>query len=90
MLDWNHWSPTLRAESRQRATAAGADFVLHYVDVPVDLAVRQADTRNAEHSAAVHHIEESAVRHFATIFRPPTPNEGLEIVRHGPTADPEA
>ena len=82
VLDWNHWSRERRAESRDRATAAGADLVVHYVEVPVETAIVQATARLAAGQTYVHPIDESEVRHFATIFETPDPSEGIEVVRH--------
>lgn len=83
ILDWNHWNQAQRANSRERAAAAGADLVVHYVDVPLELAIAHAKTRLAAEEPYTHPIDEDEVRHFATIFEPPAPHEGIEVVRHG-------
>lgn len=82
VLDWNHWSVQRRSDARDRANAAGFNVVVHYLDVPVDVAIERAE-RLAANPADAHHIDEEGVRHMATIFEPPTAAEGLTIVRHG-------
>lgn len=82
ILDWNHWNAQRRAESRDRATSAGFDVVVHYLDVPIDVAINRARARLATAPADAHTIDEQGVRHFATIFEPPTPAERLAVVRH--------
>ena len=82
VLDWNHWSRERRAEARARAQAAGFDVVVHYLDVPVDVAVERARARREAAPVDAHVVDDDGVRHLATIFEPPAPSEGLEIVRH--------
>jgi predicted kinase len=79
VLDWNQWSRERRADARLRATRLGAEIVLHWVDVPVETAVRRARTRDDPGS---HRLDEPGVRHLATIFEDPDPTEGIAIIRH--------
>ena len=82
ILDWNHWSRDRRAEAAGRARAAGFDVVVHYVDVDVETAIRQAAARREANPPGAHVVDEAGVRHLATILEPPTDAEGLVIVRH--------
>lgn len=83
ILDWNHWNRTRRADARDRASAAGYDAVVHFLDVPVETVVQRATERLAAAPADAHRIDEATVRHFATIFEQPTDDEDVTIVRHG-------
>jgi predicted kinase len=82
IMDWNHWNPERRSESRDRARTAGFDTVLHHLDVPLEVAVTRARQRLAAAPADSHAIDEAGVRHFATIFQPPTAGEQLTIITH--------
>ncbi|TIC81003.1 AAA family ATPase [Nocardioides sp. GY 10127] len=69
VLDWNCWSRARRATWRDRALRAGADPVLHHLEVDLDTAVGRLGPRA------------DAVHHLAGLFEPPTPDEGLLIER---------
>jgi predicted kinase len=88
VLDWNHWSRQRRAESIEAASAVGATPVVHYLDVPVEVAVARALARGVSDPLS-HQLDEPGVRHMATILEPPSPEEGAEIVEHpGPSGQP--
>lgn len=82
ILDWNFWSRERRMEARRRAEVAGVGVVVHWVDHPVEEVIERARHRLRAHPADAHEIDEKNVRHFATIFEPPTEDEGLPIERH--------
>lgn len=82
VLDWNQWSRERRAKWRGRAEDFGARVVIHYVDVPVDVAVDRMMKRNDQAAEGTHEINESGVRHLAAIFEPPSAEEGIEVLRH--------
>ena len=82
ILDLNHWSRRRRADALDRARTAGFDAVVHFLDVPIDTAIRRARHRLSTAAANAHRIDEAAVRHFATIFEQPTDDECLKIIRH--------
>jgi predicted kinase len=84
VLDWNHWSRQRRAEARERARATGFELVVHYLDVPVDLAVKRAMARRESNPSDAHIITEEGVRHMSTILEPPSASEGFIVVRHLP------
>jgi predicted kinase len=82
ILDWNFWNRELRSQARHRADACGAALVVHWLDVPVDLAAQRAKARLNDHPPDAHDIDEGAVRQFATIFEPPTTDESVAIDHH--------
>jgi len=82
ILDLNRWSRRRRADALDRARTAGFDAVVHFLDVPIDTAIRRARHRLSTAPADAHRIDEAAVRHFATIFEQPTDDECLKIIRH--------
>jgi predicted kinase/antitoxin (DNA-binding transcriptional repressor) of toxin-antitoxin stability system len=82
ILDWNHWSRQRRAEALARARTAGFDAVVHFLDVPIDTAMRRTRHRSSTRPADAHRIDGAAVQHFAMIFEQPADDEGLHIVRH--------
>lgn len=82
VLDWNFWSRQRRADARERAEAAGFALRLHWVDVPLEVVVKRARARLDEQPPDTHHIDEAAVRHFASIFEPPTSDEGIPADVH--------
>lgn len=51
ILDWNHWSQQRRADALDRSRKAGFDAVVHFLDVPIDTAIRRA-TPPVVHSAS--------------------------------------
>lgn len=77
ILDWNCWSRRLRRRWADRASAVPAEVVVHYVDVPVSVAIQRARQRVDPSS---HAIDEAGVRHLAGLFEPPTADEALRIV----------
>ena len=84
VLDWNHWSRQRRAQARERASARGFELVVHYLDVPVELAVKRATARRESGPRDAHIIAEAGVRHMSTLLEPPSASEGFVVVRHLP------
>ena len=41
VLDWNQWNRALRAEASRRARLLGAVPLLHWIDLPIDVAVER-------------------------------------------------
>jgi predicted kinase len=80
ILDWNSWSRARRATWGDRARAAGYEVVLHYVVVPLDVAIARAEHRAASGVAGAHRLDAAAVRHLASLFEVPTADEGLPII----------
>ncbi len=79
ILDWNQWSRVRRATWRDLAQQAGYQPLLHYLQVPVAVAIAQSNARNAAAVADAHRLDEAGIRHFVTIFEEPTADEGLAI-----------
>ena len=81
VLDWNQWSRVRRAEWVSRTEQLGVPCVLHYVTVPLRVAVEQATTRM---DAMSHQLDGDDVRHLSELFEPPEENEGfsLDLVPH--------
>ncbi len=71
-----------RAEAQGRARARGRDVQLHWLNPPLDVVIARARTRIARLPATVHRLIEDDVRHFATIFEPPTADEGIPLTRY--------
>lgn len=89
VLDWNHWSRERRAESAERARAAGAVPVVQWVRASVEEASRRAANRNASALPRSHVIDPEGVRHSAQTFEEPAADEGLEIVATEWGRDPD-
>lgn len=80
VLDWNHWSRERRAQSAEKARAAGAVPVVQWVRCSVDEAVRRASQRAADTGPRSHLVTPEEVRHSAEIFEEPAAAEGIEVV----------
>ena len=83
ILDWNGWSRARRATWRDLARDAGYNVVLHYVQVPLDVAIARADARAAANTAGAHRLDADAIRHLAALFEEPSEDEGMPIVAVG-------
>jgi predicted kinase len=80
VLDWNMWSRKRRAFWQARAKDRGYEVLLHHLDVPLETAIAQALQRASDPGAGISHvIDEAGARHFASIFEPPTADEGVPI-----------
>jgi len=82
VLDWNFWNRDRRTDARRRAEAAGARLRVHWLDLPIELVVERSLVRLNDQPPSAHRIDEEGVRHFATIFEPPTIDEGIPVDRH--------
>lgn len=82
ILDWNMWSRKRRADAVRRAGALGVRPQLHYVMVPLDVAVAQAQQRS---DPASHRLTAREVEHMVELFEEPQPDEGftLHLVERG-------
>lgn len=76
ILDWNLWSRARRAEWWNRACAVGAPCVLHYVNVPINVAIIRAAARV---DPAAHTLAATDIRHLAGLFEPPSATEGFAL-----------
>ena len=79
VLDWNQWSAARRRHWRDRITATGHNPVLHHLRVPLDAAIERLERRRREGVPGAHVLDGNDVRHLATLFEPPTLEEGLDL-----------
>ncbi len=86
--DWDQWSWERRARWASRATSLGYNVLLHHLDVPVETAVARVLSRASDGDPFSHKIDEAGVRHFSTIFEPPTVEEGVDILLVGADGQP--
>lgn len=81
VLDWSQWSRERRKAWSSRATDASANVVIHYLEVPLDEALRRLAARNLERPPGTHQLGiDEARSFFEEYFEPPHINEGLELV----------
>ncbi len=79
VLDWNQWSRQRRCEWRRKAEFAGTRPVLHYVRVPLEVAITRAAARTAQGCDFSHDLDAAAVTHLQSLFEVPTAEEGIEL-----------
>ena len=77
VLDWNSMHPERRRVWKDRIEAAGFPVHLHYIDVSVETAITRAAERAAGGDPTSYVLSDDDVRQHATIFVPPTPDEGI-------------
>lgn len=75
ILDFGCWAREEREDFRARARALGADFKLHFMDVPLDELKRRLDERNKTAGSAVFFISDENLRAWAAVFQPPDADE---------------
>lgn len=80
VLDWNGWSRARRAIWRDLAREAGYGVVLHYVRVPLDVAIARAAGRAAAGDPGAHALTPDDIRHLAALFEESTADDGLPIL----------
>lgn len=80
VIDWNHWSRAQRAELRDLASALDRPLRVHFVDVPVEVAIARAVRRSDDYT---HALTAHDVRHIAGLLEPPAASEGFDVVIHG-------
>lgn len=74
ILDWNVWSTERRADAVRRAAALGITPHLHYLVVPVEVAIAQATERD---DPASHRITADGVAPLQDLLEEPRPDEGF-------------
>lgn len=79
VMDWNHWSRERRRQSRDLALAAGGVPVLHWVQVPIEVAIGRAQARNEAGAKHAHRLAATDIRHLASIFEEPHDDEGMPL-----------
>ncbi len=76
ILDFGCWAREERDDFRARARALGADFRLHFMDVPLDELKRRLEARNrVVGDAPVFFISDENLRAWAAQFQPPDADE---------------
>jgi len=88
ILDWSLWSRAARAEWSARALAAGYDYQLFYLDLPLETIRRRLAARNALAPRGVHRIALAEFDRFSqTVFEPPAADEELNLIRFTSSGD---
>jgi predicted kinase len=77
ILDYGCWARVERDDYRNRAKELGADFKLHYMDVPYSELYRRLKERNRNRPEGVFEISKAEMDRYITIFQPPTADELL-------------
>jgi predicted kinase len=75
VLDYGCWARVERDDYRNRAQELGADFRLHYMDVPYPELYRRLEERNLDRPEGVFEISKAEMDKYVTIFQPPTGDE---------------
>jgi predicted kinase len=75
ILDFGCWVRSQRDEFRARATSLGADFRIHFVDVPEDVLLERLTARNDKHSQGAFFIPRAKLEEWIRIFEPPSSEE---------------
>jgi predicted kinase len=70
-----------RAWFRSLHEAAGADHILHYLDVPDPTCLQRIVKRNTERPGS-HHLTETDFTYVSSFFEAPEPAEGFRIQVH--------
>jgi len=85
VLDWSLWSKQARQEWSQKALAAGYDYKLYYLKVPLEALRQRLVSRNDSAQLFTHFIPVEELERFSGIFEPPTSTENLklEIIMEG-------
>ncbi|AKJ04208.1 putative kinase [Archangium gephyra] len=91
VLDFAGNTPRDRAWVRGIFEAAGADHVLHVLDVPETLCLERLRQRNAERPEGLFwgEVSEALFHEVTKYYVPPTEAEGFRIVRHDVTTNEE-
>ncbi len=75
ILDYGCWARAERDDYSNRARESGADFRLHYMDVPHSELYRRLKGRNRNPSESVFVIPKAEMDRYITMFQPPTADE---------------
>jgi len=79
VLDYPANTRIARTWFRSLYESAGADHLLHYVDVPDETCLRRIDKRNIERPEGSHHLTKEIFDHVTSFFEAPDGLEGLKI-----------
>ena len=75
ILDFGFWARVERDDFRNRAKKLGANFQLHYMDVPYPELYRRMEKRNKAPGTGTFVIPKGSMDKYVTIFQPPTDDE---------------
>ena len=75
VLDYGCWARVERDDYRERAKGLGADFKLHYMDVPHPELYRRLEIRNRNPSEGAFAIPKAYMDKYIPMFQPPTADE---------------
>jgi predicted kinase len=75
ILDYGCWARVERDDYRNRAKELGADFKLHYMDVPYSELYRRLEERNRNLPEGAFEIPKAEMDRYIPIFEPPTGDE---------------
>ncbi len=81
VMDWNHWNRERRHRSRELAIAAGGVPLLHWVQVPIEVAIARSQARSEDGEKHAHRLDAASIRHLASMFEEPGDNEGIPLRR---------
>jgi predicted kinase len=83
VLDFPGNTKATRAFWKVVAEAAGARLALHWLDVPDDVCRERLHVRNAEGTHDFAGVTDAQFDLITSRFEPPSPDEGLDVVREG-------
>jgi predicted kinase len=75
ILDFGCWVRSERDEFRSRTRALGADFKIHFVDVPEEVLFERLKARNQMQAAETFFIPKAKLEEWIQIFEPPSSEE---------------
>jgi predicted kinase len=75
ILDFGCWVRSQRDEFRSRAENLGADFEIHFADVPEEVLLERLKARNEMHTEGTFFIPEARLKEWIQIFEPPSSEE---------------
>jgi predicted kinase len=75
VLDFGCWARVERDDYRIRAKEVGANFQLHYLDVPYPELYRRLEIRNRTPAEGVFVIPTTEMDKYIPLFQPPTEDE---------------
>jgi predicted kinase len=75
ILDFGFWARSERDDYRSRAEKLGADFRIHFLDVPDEVLFERLATRNSVQAHATFFIPEPKLREWIQMFEPPSADE---------------
>ena len=75
ILDFGCWVRSQRDELRSKARNLGADFKIHFVDVPEEVLFERLQARNDVRAEGTFLIPEVKLKEWIQIFEPPSSEE---------------